>query len=680
VSRGVTVSFNADVARFTSGVDKITNDLSKFQSNADRVSKNINNVLGNIGVGLSAAGVVAFGKSVIDGLDKLNDLSKTTGLAVNTLAGLGVAAKQSGADLDSVAAAVSKLSVNMGKDGDKFRALGITAKEPLEAFKQLADIFVSIKDPQERAAVAAEALGKSWQGTAPLLSEGGAAIGRMVTEGEKAAGVTKEMAEQADKFNDELEAMKARLAGVAVSLTGELLPAMNSVLDKLRAASSSSGGILSFFTASKQEEANAAATITNLQDKVASLKKMREELTAPTLANKLNNSLLGSLLSGGVSDIKTIDNQIFAVEKKIAYLQSLTKKADAVIPASPSAKGPSKSSISAFLGNSSGDNSAKAAAKAAEAEAKRLADAREKIFQHEIDTELKEWGDFHKEKERLAKEGQTALDNLMKEGQNLKFSVDPMARMNAEVARYSELLKKGAIDQKTFDLAVAQSTDNMKKATTDGFEKMSAAAIGFQTNVQRGLGDGIYRALNGDFESIGEAWKTLLFRMMADALAADLSSKIFGKNGVGGLLSMFGSIAGSLSGLGGAGKAAGGTKISTGGTTGFAAKGAFFDGNVAKFALGGIVNSPTPFQFASGGSFHNGLMGEAGPEAIMPLKRDSQGRLGVSGGGSGRNVVITQNINIDSRTDRTEVHAIVSRAVKQGNADLVDRLDRQGRI
>jgi hypothetical protein len=659
MARGVTVDFNANVARFTSGIDKATNDLKRFQSNSDRIGKQINDVLGNIGVGLSAAGVVAFGQSVIDGLDKLNDLSKSTGLAVNTLAGLGVAAKQSGADLDSVAGAISKLSVNIGKDGDKFRQLGVTAKEPLEAFKQLADIFVSIKDPQERAAVAAAALGKSWQETAPLLSEGGAAIGRMVAEGEKASGVTAKMAEEADKFNDQLEAMKARIAGVAVSLTGDLLPAMNSVLDKLKAASSSSGGILSFFTASNQEEANAAATITNLQDKVASLKKMREELTAPTLANKLNNSLLGSLLSGGVSDIKTIDNQIFAVEKKIAYLQSLSKKADAVA-SSPAAKAPSKSSISAFLGNDTGSNSAKAAAKAAEAEAKRLADAREKIFQHEIDTELEAFNKLHKDKEKAARDAQTALNDLMKEGQNLKFSVDPMARMNAEIERYSVLLKQGAIDQQTFDLAVAQATDNMKKATEDGFEKMSAAAIGFQTNVQRNLGDGIFKALSGDFDNIGEAWKNMLFRMASDALAANVSSAIFGKNGTGGFLKAGLSILGSLGSLG---------KAPAGGALGSSTFGQSL--------------WPVP-KFAAGGDFMGGLrlVGENGPEleATGPSRifNAKQTKDIMSGGGRGVSVNYSPVIQIDSRTDRNEVHAIVSRAVRQGNADLVDKMSRQG--
>lgn len=74
-----------------------------------------------------------------------------------------------------------------------------------------------------------------------------------------------------------------------------------------------------------------------------------------------------------------------------------------------------------------------------------------------------------------------------------------------------------------------------------------------------------------------------------------------------------------------------------------AANGAWFDGPMYGFAKGGaftnqIVSRPTLFQFASG----TGLMGEAGPEAIMPLKRDSAGRLGVyaQGDGGGVSVVI----------------------------------------
>lgn len=50
-----------------------------------------------------------------------------------------------------------------------------------------------------------------------------------------------------------------------------------------------------------------------------------------------------------------------------------------------------------------------------------------------------------------------------------------------------------------------------------------------------------------------------------------------------------------------------------------------------RFAKGGIVTRPTIFPFKNG----TGLMGEAGPEAVMPLKQLSGGRLGVSATGMG---------------------------------------------
>ncbi len=66
------------------------------------------------------------------------------------------------------------------------------------------------------------------------------------------------------------------------------------------------------------------------------------------------------------------------------------------------------------------------------------------------------------------------------------------------------------------------------------------------------------------------------------------------------------------------------------------AKGSYFENNIAKFAQGGIVNSPTLFSYGDGGTGRFGLMGEAGPEAIMPLQRGSDGKLGVSVAGDMR--------------------------------------------
>lgn len=79
---------------------------------------------------------------------------------------------------------------------------------------------------------------------------------------------------------------------------------------------------------------------------------------------------------------------------------------------------------------------------------------------------------------------------------------------------------------------------------------------------------------------------------------------------------------------------------------GFASGGAFNLGVVQPFAKGGVVDSPAIFPFAQG----IGLMGEAGPEGILPLARTSSGDLGVqTAGGGGTN--ITMNINaVDSQS------------------------------
>lgn len=59
---------------------------------------------------------------------------------------------------------------------------------------------------------------------------------------------------------------------------------------------------------------------------------------------------------------------------------------------------------------------------------------------------------------------------------------------------------------------------------------------------------------------------------------------------------------------------------------------AFSPSGLMAFADGGVVSSPTAFRFGAGGA-NLGIMGEAGPEAIMPLKRGSDGKLGVAAGG-----------------------------------------------
>lgn len=79
------------------------------------------------------------------------------------------------------------------------------------------------------------------------------------------------------------------------------------------------------------------------------------------------------------------------------------------------------------------------------------------------------------------------------------------------------------------------------------------------------------------------------------------------------------------------------------------AKGGAFDAanRIVPFAYGGVVNKPTMFKFADGGLMRNGVAGEAGPEAIMPLRRLPSGRLGVESSGGGA-APITIQVNVDA--------------------------------
>ena len=106
-----------------------------------------------------------------------------------------------------------------------------------------------------------------------------------------------------------------------------------------------------------------------------------------------------------------------------------------------------------------------------------------------------------------------------------------------------------------------------------------------------------------------------------------------------------------------------------GGMMPFAKGGAFSSGRVAAFARGGVVDGPTHFPMRGG----VGLMGEAGPEAIVPLARGADGKLGIRSGGAGA-VHVTMNISSPDvagfRKSQTQVAAEMSRAIQRGRRNL----------
>lgn len=99
----------------------------------------------------------------------------------------------------------------------------------------------------------------------------------------------------------------------------------------------------------------------------------------------------------------------------------------------------------------------------------------------------------------------------------------------------------------------------------------------------------------------------------------------------------------------------------------FADGGSFSQGRVMPFANGSVISGPTTFPMRGG----TGLMGEAGPEAIMPLARGPDGKLGVRTSGGGRSVNVVMNINTPDvqgfRRSQSQIAAQMSRALGRGS-------------
>jgi tape measure domain-containing protein len=104
---------------------------------------------------------------------------------------------------------------------------------------------------------------------------------------------------------------------------------------------------------------------------------------------------------------------------------------------------------------------------------------------------------------------------------------------------------------------------------------------------------------------------------------------------------------------------------------------AFNHGRLVPMASGGIVSSPTIFPMASG---QTGLMGEAGPEAVMPLARMSSGKLGVNAQPSNIQVINNTGVQASARIERSQNRtSIILEAAQLGAQMAEERMTRSMR-
>jgi lambda family phage tail tape measure protein len=238
--------------------------VDQLRTTMDRLDGTVSRVKGAflaLGGAAVLGGFVGMIKGAIDTADKLNDMRQKTGIAVEELDALGLAAQLNGTTLDAVSGALGKLAKNMSEaaGGSReasatFAQFGISAQAlqsgsitTTEALAKIADRISAMPDGWEKAAAAQRVFGKSAAEIIPLLNAGGDAIRDAGAELDRLGGrFTGAMASAADEFNDNLTRINRSVSMLGMNVANELLPQLNFLAESLL-QSAGTGGMFDMF-------------------------------------------------------------------------------------------------------------------------------------------------------------------------------------------------------------------------------------------------------------------------------------------------------------------------------------------------------------------------------------------------------------------------------------------------
>ena len=597
----LTVDINAQLAGIEGDLGKVSRlaeqSAAKMSRAFDSVGESLRNVFAGVALGSVVTGFSRLVTEALDAQDALSDLSKSTAISIDLLAGLKGAAITSGTDLEGVAAAVNRLSVNIGKNAEQFAAVGITARDPLEALKQLADVYAAIEDPQMRAAFAAEAVGKSWASLAPLLSEGGQSIGDLVNRFRDVSGVTEKSAQAAAELNGRLDLLKARVSGAATELTNSLVPSLTRTAESVEQLAAKGEGLaavfrglaglakLPFDLALGEIDPSKAGQIKTLEEQLANLERRAKN------AKESGGGILNNLVFGKPGDI---DKEIAGVRGQLDALRRFGKdKAGGQQEADAGAKKPpADAALKKFIGGGVADRPARGGggrtAKAIDDGTRLVEQLRDQIRATQELSEVEKLelaiadGKYktasaanlaiargyaetldnikaaRAEAEKEAEAQRERLE-LFAEGARVFESVrTPTEALNAELDRLVTLLDAGAINIETFGRAASKAGEEMQRLEAKGEDTstlLDEFAKNAAQNMQTSFANFLFDPFADGTKSMLQSFGDMIRRMIAEAVAADLVRRLFGDFGKGGGSSgggssgLVGSLLESLSGL-----------------------------------------------------------------------------------------------------------------------------------
>ncbi len=659
----ITVDLNAKIAQFETEMKKATGSLDRFEKKGSAMAAGLKSAFVGMAATLSVGMFVGFIKSNIDAQDAISKLSQKTGIAVESLAGLQHAADLSDVGVEQLAKGIRTFGVvvaeserGMKSYQDKLTMLGLDYKKlkdlkPEEQFYALADA-VSKLSKEDRAVAVAGALGDKMSALVPLLSGGSDALRQMVEEGKKYNPVTAESARLAEEFNDNLTRLKASAGAVGVAIATDLLPPLNKFLERLMLvkAMNDAGGVFNLLVnTAGTDDLNAA--LQRINKSIDDTQRAIDSGADNTFKEKLANlkAMRDVLINTRVSDIMappTTDTMRRIKEERAA----------AVAAASAGTTTPTKS------GSKSDPQGAFVAKLRQEAETLGLSGEalqRYEAIKLKLTGTNKQLADSYisqiAEFKRLAGDQEFAT-MVMQDGQ------ETINLANQNMRDWEETVKSAG--QELTDM-ISPVNVLIRKLTEldkfDGFmdpEVLAAARLEINAQIDA-LGevetklsetDDTAKQLGLTFASAfedaiveGKKFKDVLKGLAQDILRIATRKAITEP--------LAGAVSGLFSGMFKA--SANGNVISSPALSAYS---------------GSVVSSPTVFPFANG----IGLMGEAGAEAILPLKRGSNGKLGVSMDGGG-GVTVQNYYTIDARGADAGAEQRIRRAMAETEDRAVSR-------
>lgn len=519
-----TGGFSSDIDRSTKAAEK---RLKDFQKTADAIGV-------AVGAAFVAAGTAAvyFGKQVIDGLDALNDVADVTGSTIENISALEDVALRTGASLENVSASMLRFN-NVLKEADgkngaslALQAIGVSVEElkkldPAEALRQTAVALSGFADDANKARIVQELFGKSVKEIGPYLKD-------LAESGQLNAKVTADQAAEAERFNKSLFELQTNVNQLARDFSGPLLKSINDTIKAFKEGKAAGEG---FFETAARRYANNIRDVYGIERETvgSSTGRFTPGVMGPpsSLANPQSLPDIQKLQAAAKAEDDARKEADKAAKARQAAAKSANEQAERYIDQlnQQILKLEEVTAVEKVLDdiangrfNAQTDAQKRAALAAAE----------------NIDM-LKEQAEAEKSAEDSAKRLAQAQKQVADEVKSLYESVrSPIQVFNDQMARLDELLDAGRIGIDLYSQAMANYKDQLAdatKKTDDSLDRMSKFAERAQENIQDALGDTLEQALSGNFDNIGKMWASLLAKMAAQALSAQLLDQLFPKTG-----------------------------------------------------------------------------------------------------------------------------------------------------